>query len=360
MARERNREMVRQWQIVREIEEARFGKSIGELAAQFSVHQRTIRRDLEALQRAGFPLYDEKHAGGSRWKLNRDVFKGLVDTGLTLSELCALYFSRTLLECLAGTPFQRDLRSAFGKLEESLNPSLRAYLDELPGVLAAKSEPVKHRGPHHNAVVAQLLQATLEHRRVSMRYHSFASGGEKDYVVEPHRLAYAEGGLYLFAFVPLYGQMRTFAVERIKQLSPLDEHFQPLPADQARVFADSLGVHTGKPERIEIEFAPAAAQHVLEREWHRSQQVTARPDGSVRLTMTVCVDFSLQAWILSFGPLARVLRPARLADRIFEQIEEAREQYAPRIPLDGAHPDDRRPNRRQRTLPLPRRSRATA
>jgi predicted DNA-binding transcriptional regulator YafY len=348
--------MVRQWQVVRAIEEARLGKTIAELAAEFSVHQRTIRRDLEALQRAGFPLYDEKHDGATRWKLNRDVFKGLVDTGLTLSELCALYFSRTLLECMAGTPFQRDLRSAFDKLEEALNPSLREYFDALPGVLAAKPEPVKRRGPQHNAIVAQLLQASLEHRRVRMRYDSVASGGEKDYTVEPHRMAYAEGGLYLFAFVPLYGQMRTFAVERIRQLSLLDEHFRPVADNGAELFGDSLGVHTGKPEKVVIEFAPGAARHVLEREWHRSQQVTTGAGGEVRLTMTVCVDFSLQAWVLSFGPLARVITPKKLADRIFEQIEEAREQYAPRIPLDDA-PGPAAPDKRQRPLPLARAAR---
>jgi predicted DNA-binding transcriptional regulator YafY len=357
VARERNREMVRQWQIVRAIEEARFGRTIAELAAEFAVHQRTIRRDLEALQRAGFPLYDEKRDATARWKLNRDLFKGLVDTGLTLSELCALYFSRTLLECLAGTPFQRDLRSAFAKLEEALNPALREYLDQLPGVLAAKAEPLKRREPHHNAVIALLLQASLEHRRVTMRYDSFASGGEKNYTVEPHRLAYAEGGLYLFAFVPIYGQMRTFAVERIRELSPLDEHFQPVPVDGSGVFADSLGVHTGKPEKIVIEFAPAAARHVLEREWHRSQQVTTLPGGEVRLSMTVCVDFSLQAWILSFGPLARVITPGRLADRIFEQIEEAREQYAPRMRLEPS--EEPRPDTRQRQLPLARVTRSS-
>jgi len=356
LARERNREMVRQWQIVRAIEEARLGKTIAELAGEFSVHQRTIRRDLEALQRAGFPLYDEKRDGTTRWKLNRDVFKGLVDTGLTLSELCALYFSRTLLECMAGTPFQRDLRSAFDKLEEALNPALREYLDALPGVLAAKPEPIKRRGPQHSAIVGQLLRASLEHRRVSMRYDSFASGSEKDYTVEPHRLAYAEGGLYLFAFVPIYGQMRTFAVERIRQLSPLEEHFRPIAADGAELFGDSLGVHTGKPEKVVIEFAPAAARHVLEREWHRSQQVTTGTGGEVRLTMMVCVDFSLQAWILSFGPLARVITPKKLADRIFEQIEEAREQYAPRIPLE-ARADRPAPDRRQRSLPLARAAR---
>jgi hypothetical protein len=43
------------------------------------------------------------------------------------------------------------------------------------------------------------------------------------------------------------------------------------------------------------------------------------------------VDYALRAWILSFGPFAKVEAPARLAEEIFEQLEEAREAYAPRL-----------------------------
>jgi predicted DNA-binding transcriptional regulator YafY len=54
----RNRQVVRQWQIVRQIE-GRHGKTLRELAEAFGVTTRTIRRDLEALEEAGFPLVDE-------------------------------------------------------------------------------------------------------------------------------------------------------------------------------------------------------------------------------------------------------------------------------------------------------------
>ena len=34
-----------------------------------------------------------------------------------------------------------------------------------------------------------------------------------EYIVEPLRLSYAEGGLYLTAWVPAYLEIRTFAAE---------------------------------------------------------------------------------------------------------------------------------------------------
>ena len=108
----RNAEVIRQWSILRELEASR-RVTIDELAEQTGVTTRTIRRDLEALQTAGFPLFDDVIDGKRYWTLEQKAFRRLDDTGFTLAELSALYFSRTLVECLAATPFQRDVRSAF-------------------------------------------------------------------------------------------------------------------------------------------------------------------------------------------------------------------------------------------------------
>ena len=72
-----------------------------------------------------------------------------------------------------------------------------------------------------------------------MRYHSFASQQVKDYLVEPYRVAYAQGTLYLFAFVPAYGEMRTFAAQRIQEVTVLEETFDPREAS-AGVFPDGI------------------------------------------------------------------------------------------------------------------------
>ena len=52
------------------------------------------------------------------------------------------------------------------------------------------------------------------------------------------------------------------------------------------------------------------------------------------MTLTVCDDRPLRSWIHSFGPVARVVAPARLAQEIFEEIDEARDRYMPRLTFD--------------------------
>jgi predicted DNA-binding transcriptional regulator YafY len=334
----RNTEVIRQWNILRAIEASRRA-TIDALAEAERVTTRTIRRDLEALQAAGFPLFDELIDGKRFWRIDARPFKALADTGFTLSELCALYFSRTLLECLAGTPFRDDLASAFVKFEAALSPKMRQFFDRLPAVLQAKAEPKRRRESglseskaegRGREIIARLIEATLARRRATMRYHSFSSDRTKEYLVEPYRLIYADGGLYLIAQVPEYQGLRTFAVERVESLSLLEESFEPgndqrMLADE--VFQHSLGINQGTPERIAIEFTPPVSRYVAERLWHPSQTLDERPDGSLRLELHVCDDWALRRWILGFGPFARVVAPDALAAAMRDEIERALGQY---------------------------------
>jgi len=327
----RNAEVIRQWTILREIERARGGGvTIDELAALCAVTTRTIRRDLQALQESGFPLYDDKtnDDGRTRWRVNGQAFRGL-SAGLTVSELCALYFSRTLLESLSGTPFRDDVESAFEKLATVLTPHMRQFLDQLPRVIATKPDPLRRlEKPRQQQFIARALEATLHLRQANLTYHSKSSERTKTYLVHPYRLAYASGGLYLLAYVPEYREVRTFAVERIHDISLLEERFTPIEDLPDTAFPHSLGVHSGPPERVQIVFEQPVVDYVRAREWHPSQQVHETATGGVTMTLDVCLDRALQSWILSFGPFARVVAPEALARQIAEQFAEATARYA--------------------------------
>lgn len=323
----RNAELVRQWEILRTLDGARTGLALSKLAVMRRVHVRTIRRDIDALCRAGFPLYDEKVNGTSMWKLRAKPFRSLETTGLGLSELCALYFGRVLMGALAGSPLQDEMDRALVKMDRALPAACREYADQLPSLLRAQSTGRKRHDPRRlREIVARVVDASLSRRRVAMRYNSAASRRIRDYTIEPLRVSYAAGGMYLTAWVGEYGELRTFALERVRTLRVLDEHFNPRPLPP-EPFANSIGVHTGTPEPVEIEFDAAAADYVTSREWHRSQEITRRPEGAVLLRLCVCTDRPLQRWILGFGPAARVVFPAHLAGDIARQLADARDRY---------------------------------
>ena len=208
---------------------------------------------------------------------------------------------------------------------------MRQFLDRLPLVIQAKGASPRAEGPEaakaEREHIARLLDATLNHRRATMKYFSMSSGREKEYVIEPYRLIYSPGGMYLHAFVPEYKELRTFSVDRIRGISLHEERFTPTEIPDA-AFAHSIGVNEGPPEHIEIAFEPRIAPYVRERQWHASQKNADRKDGGVVLSLDVCNDWALRSWILSFGPLARVMTPPALATQIKDEIDRAAERYA--------------------------------
>ena len=225
---------------------------------------------------------------------------------------------------------------------------MRQFLDRLPLVMQAKAEPgsqprwttrdAGHRVAANGAAQAPASRSSSTPRSTiaasTMRYHSFSSNREKDYVLEPYRLVFAQGGLYVVAFVPEYKQLRTFAVERILSLSLTEERFEPMELAGGRVRA--LARRQSGHARAHRDRVRAADRPL--RQGARVARVAARskepPDGTLTMTLNVCNDWALRSWILGFGPLARVVSPPELAAQILEEIERTRSHYVPRRSSD--------------------------
>jgi predicted DNA-binding transcriptional regulator YafY len=327
----RNAEVIRQWQILREIESRRTGVTIHDLAKQVRVSTRTIRRDLQALQEAGFAVFDEGEENETkRWKLDVQPFKFLQD-GLSVSDVAALYLSRAMVEAMSGWPLAAELTAAFEKIERSLNERMREFLATLPQVLSAKGGP--RAGLPGGALVdvtRRLLDATRGRRLVSMRYFSASTNRTKNYDVQPYRLALASGGVYLVGWVGAYGEFRTFAVNRIERLTVSEETFRRTRELPDNLFSQSMGVFWGEPERIELEFSSAVAAYVRGRVWHESQDIRELPDGRLGMVLNVSNDWALRSWLLGFGAGVRVIAPPHLATALREEFARALAVYDPR------------------------------
>lgn len=97
------------------------GKSAAQLSEEIDCHPRTVYRDLDALQAAGFPIYTEKVEGKSLWSL-LDTVKHEIPIPFNLAELMALYFSSDMLRIFKGTVFYDSLESLFQKVRTNLPP----------------------------------------------------------------------------------------------------------------------------------------------------------------------------------------------------------------------------------------------
>jgi predicted DNA-binding transcriptional regulator YafY len=324
----RNAEVIRQWKILKTIEAGRYTSS-AKLAGEHGVTERTIRRDIEALQEAGFPLYDDRVDGRRVWRLVEGYKQTLVQT-FTLAELAALYFSRNMLSFLGGAPFAQDVESAFAKIREALPARSLPFLSRIQDLFSARPDPWKDYSKKQD-VIAGLIDAILHQRQARIAYYSFNSRRTKSYTLDPYRLVYYRGGLYLYARAAEYGEVRTFAVERVQGIEVLDQGFEIPPDFSPSEYARSaFGISGGRPETVELRFAPEMAGYIRERNWHESQVLTDEADGGVRLRMEVAPAFELKAWVKSFLPHVAVVRPVGLRDEIARELEAAREAFPAR------------------------------
>ena len=311
----RNDQVTRQWHLIRHLEAATRGATLPELAAalpaEFVRHPRTIRRDLDALESAGFPLLTAQRGGRVVWKLI-EGFHRVPALAFSPTELMALTFSRGLLRPLEGTQLHAALESALSKASAALPAPGHAYLQQLDGLFAIGLGPHKSYKAHRETL-DRLTEAIATHRTVQLRYFSASRNATSRREVDPYRLWYAQGGLYLVAFCHRRQEVRLFAVERIRGLAVTNHPFQlPLHFDLEAYVRDAIGVMRGRPVAVELLFDRATTAWTKDRTWHPSQRSVLQTDGRLRLALTVAATPELVAWVLGFGGGATVLRPMEL------------------------------------------------
>src|SRR5512143_1469420 len=221
-------QLARQWRVIRAIEASSNGLTVAEIAKREETGIRTIYRDLEALQAAGFPLYTEKVERASRWAFV-DTYKFKIPAPFTLTELMSLYFYKDLVRVFKGTPFHDSIDSVFKKIQSTLPPQALAYLDQMQSVFHVGIKPYKDYAQFRN-ILNQVNQATMERRRIEMVYHSLKRKERSLRKVDPYKVWFYDGTIYLIGLCHLREEVRMFVLDRIKMLKVTDERFT-IPKD---------------------------------------------------------------------------------------------------------------------------------
>ena len=325
----RNDQLIRQWHILRELEHAR-GKTLQELREALphdnSKHERTVRRDLAALEEAGFPLVTEKVQGQVRWRFI-DGYRNTLQLQFSPSELMALRLTRHLLAPLEGTNIQTSLESALAKAESGIPGLEEKTPQELGHIFAFNLGSYKSYRDHRHTIDI-LSQATSSLHTVQMRYFSASQNKVSRREVAPYRLWYTNGALYLIAYCHVRKDVRMFAVERIKSVTPTTNPFQmPLGFDLEDYVKDAIGVMRGQPIHVELRFDKPTAAWVKDRIWHSTQTLTPLKNGQLKMTLTVAENRELVGWILSFGQGVIVSKPQTLKHLVHQEIIAMTRQF---------------------------------
>jgi predicted DNA-binding transcriptional regulator YafY len=212
----RGDQLARQWRIIRSLISAKHGKTVAELVKDENCHPRTIYRDLETIQQAGFPIYSERRQGKSVWALV-DEHRQHLPVPFTLTELMALYFSRDLIKVFRGTAFYDALESLFRKVKTTLPPESLAYLEKVEQTLFIGIKPYKDYR-RFREIVNRINDAALQRRTIDMIYRTMSRGGDETRrKVDPYRIMFFDGTFYLIGWCHLRKEVRMFVLDRIRR-----------------------------------------------------------------------------------------------------------------------------------------------
>lgn len=303
----------------------RGGATVGELAAQLEVSERTIRRDIDALSASGVPVYAARgRRGGVR----------LLD-GFVLSK--SLLSAREQDEILYAL---QSLRATGAEQDGALLTRLSAlFRREAVDWIDADFSDWGDAGGRR-ALFDLLKTAILERYVLAFDYYG-QNGQATHRTAEPVKLRFKGISWYLQAWCREKKAFRTFKLSRMEHVVRLDERFAPHDAPPA---LDGSGTVSVPETPIVVRFSPVVAFRVYD-EFERAR-ITPQPDGS----LIVQTKWPAGAWgagyLLSYGSHAEILHPPALRRHVAAEAEKIMALYQNadgRCPVSGGTMEPTKP-----------------
>lgn len=273
------------------------GASVDEVCQRFGYkNHEDLARDLDVVFVCGLPGYGP----GELMVAYIDGDEVVVDT--------ADYFERAPRL----TPSEALSMLASGMAILSMgegSPALESAVDKLIATLAPDADGLAVDISAEPTLVSPLRKAAAEHRVVRITYTSLGSGETTERAIEPWVVFTSLGNWYVTGYCRLAQGERVFRLDRIRDLEPTDEEFEPpaeIPEPQVSYTPSDDDV------RARIALSPSA-RWVLD--YYPVDVVEDGPDQ-------VVIDFSASdplvaaRLLLRLGTRARLLEGTEVAEAL--------------------------------------------
>ncbi|TRZ51756.1 MAG: WYL domain-containing protein [Dehalococcoidia bacterium] len=280
--------------------------STSELSKEFNVSQRTVQRDLELLNMAGFPLaaLDDKgqHAFAEGFSLKKLM--------LTKEEASLLSFMLEVSKSLG-----RDFEESFGQLlKKVLTPEAEPmFYAKIPeGIKMDKQYPFMN----------DLKKAVKSHNKVEIHYVT----EEKDshFIAHPFKVIFFDGFWYLLVRTDEDERIIRLRLECIRDVNLSKGRFK-VPANLKTMLEESVNIWFSdqRNKKVVLKVDKEATRFFKTKKYLPLQRITdENKDGSIIVETMVAQDMEVLPTILLWIPYVRVLAPEKLALDIKDIVKE--------------------------------------
>ena len=186
--------------------------------------------------------------------------------------------------------------------------------------------------------ISTINTAISKNRKISFKYLTYAISGnmdkqterKKSYIVSPFKLLINESNYYLIAFEQASGKIKTYRVDRMKDVVLIDEAREGEEAFSAidiqtypqRIFS----MFGGKRERVTIHFINPLLDTVVER-FGNSARYLNEDENHFTINAEICISKQFFSWVCGFGKGAKIVSPSAVVDEFKGYLKDISGMY---------------------------------
>lgn len=284
---------------------------------------RTIQRDLNKISAAGIPLQSRKTvANENEWYLDAG-FRSFIPQTLGLNEYLAAHMLKENLKVFRNTEFSTEIDSLLDKIDQIVPEQVFMETDDISAEEVYENYTTglfDYSG--YDDIINTTIKAILQKQKCWVSYRSAYEQKTKNFFIEPRRVVYFRGGLYVIVYIRKFDSFRLLAIQRVKKIKHLDETRPDEPEFHPAIFkGGKFGLFSAEAQEVTLEFSKDVRMHIENRFWHVSQSTEEGKDDSLILHLHVGLSPELVSWILSWSGYVKVLKPQELIDKIMRRLK---------------------------------------
>ena len=277
----------------------------------------TIRRDIQAIQDAGFDISVNEEEG----KLTRYNY---VDRVFSEPE------AQILVDAVASAQFltAKKSRELINKLQEVTGPGFKKDME--PGI--SVSDQVKAGNEQILLVIQDVRRAIRHDRRISFLYmtHDVREGQIPKhqgfrYIVSPYATIWKEDRYYVIGWSERHGHVTVFRLDRISKLHILERSRKEEPADyNLQDYLDKAFrmYGNGREERVTLRCRNEMLDQIYDR-FGTKAEIRASGSGWFEVTADVILSGTFYSWLFQYVGEIVLAAPESAAQEYARRLEEA-------------------------------------
>ena len=285
--------------------------STAELAERFEVNKRTIFRDIETIELAGFPIISHPGRKGGFSIMNTFKLRTYTYSG---EEKQDILNALNVKESLFGIVDQQNIIKE--KIQQMQSGTAK---EQQPKARFSFESPTLHRleiEKETKEKINKINQALKQNKKLQIKYID-NKGTYTQRVIHPYEMMLKNGSWYIYSYCESRSAYRDFKITRIRQIVMKKESFV------AREHSKRRYIETNT-EKIQLRFRKEDLGKLYDYYTEQEIQVT---DSYIDVTFYADLQKNILPFLMMFGNDVRVIAPEKLKEMHKQEIGQRTETY---------------------------------